>query len=148
MDAPRPPLEYLATCSTASLESIELARLGRAANLRKELYAVIEQWIEAEAEARTARAILEWRRLAGSQPAAATPGLLATPARPPSSSAAPSGTARLLRVGTCQEPAARSGVASPRATRSSKCSSLPAGAAQNRFLPTRRTACHLPKAAS
>ena len=62
MDAPRPPLEYLARCSQASLESLELMRLNRAANLRKEFEELLNQWIDAEADARMARTILNWRR--------------------------------------------------------------------------------------
>jgi len=62
MGATRPPLEYLLTSSHMSLESVELARLNRAANLRKELHQVVEEWIDAEVDARLARSILEWRR--------------------------------------------------------------------------------------
>lgn len=62
MRATRPPLDYLLTSSQMSLESVELARLNRAANLRKELCDVVEEWIDAEVDARLARSILEWRR--------------------------------------------------------------------------------------
>jgi hypothetical protein len=62
MSDTRPPLDYLATCSKASLEAFELARLNRAANLRKELRDILEEWIEAEGEARRARYLLEGRR--------------------------------------------------------------------------------------
>ena len=62
MGAPRPPMEYLAKYSQESLESIELARLARAANLRKEFQQLVDEWVAAEADARFARALLEWRR--------------------------------------------------------------------------------------
>jgi len=62
MGAPRPPMEYLAKCSQESLESIELARLARAANLRKEFQQLADEWVAAEVDARFARALLEWRR--------------------------------------------------------------------------------------
>jgi hypothetical protein len=63
MSATRPPLEYLGTCSVAGLESFELARMNRAANLRKELLGIVEEWIEAEVDARVARLLLESQRL-------------------------------------------------------------------------------------
>lgn len=58
----RPPLEYLLTSSQMGLESVELARLNHAANLRKEARQVLEKWIDAEVDARLARSILEWKR--------------------------------------------------------------------------------------
>ncbi|MBZ5696777.1 MAG: hypothetical protein LAN36_15635 [Acidobacteriia bacterium] len=58
----RPPLEYLLASSQMGLESVELARLNRAANLRKEAQQVLEKWIDAEVDARIARSILEWKR--------------------------------------------------------------------------------------
>jgi hypothetical protein len=62
MSATRPPLAYLATCSQMSLESVELSRLNRASNLRKEFQQIVEEWIDSEVDARLARSILEWRR--------------------------------------------------------------------------------------
>lgn len=62
MGAPRPPMEYLARCSQESLESIELARLAVAANRRKELQQLVDEWVAAEVDARFARVLLEWRR--------------------------------------------------------------------------------------
>lgn len=52
----------LEECSTPTLESVELARLNRAADLRKEMQEVIDEWIEAESEARLARWLIENRR--------------------------------------------------------------------------------------
>lgn len=57
-----PPLHYLLRCSRTSLEAFELARLNRIANLRKEFDEMLEQWVEAEVEARLSRWILEMRR--------------------------------------------------------------------------------------
>jgi hypothetical protein len=56
------PLEYLVTSSEDALETFELSRLNRSANLRKELRDVVEEWIEAEIQSRLARWILECRR--------------------------------------------------------------------------------------
>ena len=55
-------LEYLLTSSEAALETFELARLNKSANLRKELRDVVEEWIEAEIQSRLARWILDCRR--------------------------------------------------------------------------------------
>ena len=57
-----PQLHYLLHCSSASLEAFELARLNHIANLRKEFGDLVEEWIEAEVEARLSRWILDMRR--------------------------------------------------------------------------------------
>src|SRR5271170_3111286 len=62
MGVTRPPLDYLATCSQMSLESVELSRLNVASNLRKEFQEILNEWIDSEVDARLARSILEWRR--------------------------------------------------------------------------------------
>jgi hypothetical protein len=62
MSATRLPLPYLVTCSEMSLESVELSRLNRAANLRKEFHQILEEWIDSEVDARLARSLLEWKR--------------------------------------------------------------------------------------
>lgn len=62
MGPTKPPVDYLACASEISLESFELARLNQIANLRKELREVMEEWIEAEVEARIARWVLDTRR--------------------------------------------------------------------------------------
>jgi hypothetical protein len=62
MGPTRPPLDYLATCSQMSLEGVELSRLNRAANLRKEFEEILDEWIDSEVDALLARTILEWRR--------------------------------------------------------------------------------------
>jgi hypothetical protein len=86
MGSAEPPFEYLITSSQASLESFELSRLNAVANLRKELRQIVDEWIEAEIEARMARWILERRRLetAGRQPPAPA---LSESASPPNAAA-------------------------------------------------------------
>ena len=44
------PFQYLLECSQMSLKDFELARLDRAASLRKQLRDVAEEWVEAEVE--------------------------------------------------------------------------------------------------
>ena len=58
MGSAHPPFEYLVSSSQASLESFELARLNAVANLRKEFRQLVDEWIEAEIEARMARWVL------------------------------------------------------------------------------------------
>lgn len=55
-------LDYLARCSQTSLESFELARLNDLANLRKQMIDVIDEWVEADIQARIAEWILLRRR--------------------------------------------------------------------------------------
>lgn len=57
-----PPVEFLVSSSNNSLEEFELARMNRAANLRKEMRQVVDEWVEAEVDCRVARWILECRR--------------------------------------------------------------------------------------
>jgi hypothetical protein len=54
--APLPP-GYILSSSDTTLESLELSRLNAVSNLRKELHQVVEEWIEAEVQARVARLI-------------------------------------------------------------------------------------------
>ena len=54
-----PPEDYLKTASRSSLESFELAHLNIAANLRREISVLVDQWIEETAEAMLARWMLE-----------------------------------------------------------------------------------------
>src|SRR6266849_2996792 len=62
MSEPRPVVTFLMGCSKSSLESFELARLNQIANLRKELRDLVDNWVNAEVEARLARMILDERR--------------------------------------------------------------------------------------
>ncbi|HEY2645886.1 MAG TPA: hypothetical protein VGI34_02880 [Candidatus Acidoferrales bacterium] len=54
-----PPLDYMQAASRASLQSFELTRLNHAANLRNEIAALIDQWIQETSEARLARWMLD-----------------------------------------------------------------------------------------
>ena len=54
-----PPLDYLQAASRASLQSFELARLNHAANLRQEIAALIDQWVQETSEAMLARWMLD-----------------------------------------------------------------------------------------
>jgi len=62
MSDTQPPLEFFLTSSDTGLQSFELSRMNRASNLRKELRQVMEEWIQAEVNARFARWVLESRR--------------------------------------------------------------------------------------
>lgn len=62
MDSATLPDGYLDVCSLEALESLELARLNKAANLRGEMKDVLRRWIEAEVDAKLARWMLEKRR--------------------------------------------------------------------------------------
>jgi hypothetical protein len=54
-----PPLDYLRAASRSSLQSFELARLNHAANLRREIAVLIDQWIQESSEATLARWMLD-----------------------------------------------------------------------------------------
>ena len=62
-----PPRDFLHEASNTSLESFELSRLNHSAILRKEIAALLEQWIEETAEARLARWVREDRKLLARQ---------------------------------------------------------------------------------
>jgi hypothetical protein len=47
-------IRYFSSCSRTALESVTLSRLNKASNLRKELRTTIDEWVEAEVEARLA----------------------------------------------------------------------------------------------
>ena len=51
----QPPWDYLHDASVPSLESYELSRLNHAANLRREIAALLDQWIEDSTQALLAR---------------------------------------------------------------------------------------------
>ena len=58
----RPALEYLLACSDVSLESFRISRMNQAANLRKQVRALVDEWVEAEIDAGVSRWMLECRR--------------------------------------------------------------------------------------
>jgi hypothetical protein len=63
-----PPIDYLQAASRASLQSYELTRLNHAANLRQEIAALIDQWIQESTEAMLARWMLDHHKSLQSSP--------------------------------------------------------------------------------
>jgi hypothetical protein len=57
----QPPWEFLLSASRNSLQSYELSRLSHAANLRKEIGALLDQWMEENSSALLARWLMEQR---------------------------------------------------------------------------------------
>jgi hypothetical protein len=72
----QPPWEFLLSASRNSLQSFELSRLGHAANLRKEIGALLDQWIDESSAAMLARWLMEQGehplRMPGTQTSAGT----------------------------------------------------------------------------
>lgn len=56
-----PPWEFLLSASRNSLQSYELSRLSHASNLRKEITALVDQWVEENSSAMLARWLMEHR---------------------------------------------------------------------------------------
>jgi hypothetical protein len=54
-----PPWDYLSNASPTSLQSFELSRLNHAANLRREIGVLLDQWLDETAQALLARWLLE-----------------------------------------------------------------------------------------
>jgi hypothetical protein len=57
----QPPWEFLISASRNSLQSYELSRLSHASNLRKEIAALLDQWMEENSAAMLARWLIEQR---------------------------------------------------------------------------------------
>ena len=57
----QPPWEFLLSASRNSLQSYELSRLSHAANLRKDIAALLDQWMEENSAAMLARWLMEHR---------------------------------------------------------------------------------------
>jgi hypothetical protein len=57
----QPPWEFLLSASRNSLQSYELSRLSHAANLRKEIGALLDLWMEKNSAAMLARWLMEQR---------------------------------------------------------------------------------------
>jgi hypothetical protein len=57
----QPPWEFLLSASKNSLQSFELSRLSNAANLRKEIGALLDQWLADQTSATVARLLLQER---------------------------------------------------------------------------------------
>jgi hypothetical protein len=73
----QPPWEFLLSASKNSLQSFELSRLAYAANLRKQITVMIDQWIDENTAAMLARWLLDQRERATRSPealSAAAPG--------------------------------------------------------------------------
>jgi hypothetical protein len=60
---PQPPWDFFHDASIASLQSFELSRLNNAANLRRQIAALLDQWINDNSEALLARWVREQRAL-------------------------------------------------------------------------------------
>src|SRR5579859_253222 len=60
-----PPWDFLLSASKNSLQSFELSRLSNAANLRKEISALMDQWLADQASAAVARLLLQERERTG-----------------------------------------------------------------------------------
>jgi hypothetical protein len=58
----QPPWEFLLSASRNSLQSYELSRLSHAANLRKEIGALLDLWMEENSAAMLARWLMERER--------------------------------------------------------------------------------------
>jgi hypothetical protein len=52
----QPPWEFLRSASRTSLQSYELSRLSHAANLRKEIAVLLDQWMEEKLGGHASRA--------------------------------------------------------------------------------------------
>jgi len=63
------PWEYLRSASLTTLQSFELSRLNHAANIRKEISALLDQWLDETACALTARWLWEHRNELSAAPA-------------------------------------------------------------------------------
>src|SRR5260370_26184186 len=55
----QPPWESLLSASRVSLQSYELSRLRQAANLRKEIAALLDQWVDESSAAMLARYLMD-----------------------------------------------------------------------------------------
>lgn len=58
---PQPPWEFLLTASRNTLQSYELSRLSHAANLRKEITSLLDQWMAENSAANLARWLMQQR---------------------------------------------------------------------------------------
>ena len=78
----QPPWEFLLPASRTSLQSSELSRLGHAANLRKEITALLDPWLEENASAMLARWLMEQRERPSQAPHIHARSLLSSALRP------------------------------------------------------------------
>jgi hypothetical protein len=110
----RPNWDFFHDASLVSLQSFELSRLNNAANIRREIAALLDQWIDDNSQAMLARWVREQRSLPQPPPAApaaleATPGSLLDPSPLPGEPASAPAQAMLPRpAARSPQPAARS----------------------------------------
>ena len=64
-----PPWDFLRDASKPSLESYELSRLNNAANLRREITALLDQWVDDNSQALLARWVRDRRNRPSSEAA-------------------------------------------------------------------------------
>lgn len=62
------PWEFLLSASRNTLQSYELSRLAHAANLKKEITALLDQWLQENTAANLARWLIEQRQRAVTGP--------------------------------------------------------------------------------
>jgi hypothetical protein len=70
----QPQWDFLLTASRTTLQSYELSRLSHAANLRKEISALLDQWLEESSQAMLARMLMLQREQAEAAPPSAMGG--------------------------------------------------------------------------
>jgi hypothetical protein len=104
----QPPWEFLLTASRNTLQSYELSRLGHAANLRKEISSLLDQWLDENANAMVARWLIEQRERSVRAAHEAAPEAEQAPGRPaPLDGHSVSDNLLADRVGRVQAPRAR-----------------------------------------
>jgi hypothetical protein len=64
----QPPWEFLLSASKNSLQSFELSRLSHAADIRKEIAALLDQWMDDHTNATLARLLLQERERSAREP--------------------------------------------------------------------------------
>jgi hypothetical protein len=87
-----PPWDFFHDASAASLQSFELSRLNHAANIRREVGALLDQWVNDNSQALLARWVREQRALPSPSQAAQPENILQQspiPFEPPAAPAVP-----------------------------------------------------------
>ena len=81
----QPPWDFLLSASRASLQSYELTRLSHAANLRKEIAVLLDQWLDESSSAMLARWLIENRERCAKRADGDLSAALPSPAAPSAS---------------------------------------------------------------